>query len=78
MLTGLARDEATDLLKRADGHVKAAIVMHKRNVALDEARHRLFVGCRQPAKLLVIDTTSGKQTASLEIGADTDDITSKR
>ena len=41
MLTGLARDEATDLLKRADGHVKAAIVMHKRNVALEEARRML-------------------------------------
>jgi N-acetylmuramic acid 6-phosphate etherase len=41
MLTGLNRDDATELLKRADGHVKAAIVMHKRNVALDEAGRML-------------------------------------
>jgi N-acetylmuramic acid 6-phosphate etherase len=31
-LTGLDRDAATALLKRADGHVKAAIVMHHKNV----------------------------------------------
>jgi N-acetylmuramic acid 6-phosphate etherase len=37
MLTGLERDEAMELLKRADGHVKAAIVMHKRNVTNVEA-----------------------------------------
>jgi N-acetylmuramic acid 6-phosphate etherase len=41
MLTGMERDAAMDLLKRADGHVKAAIVMHKRNVMLEEARDRL-------------------------------------
>jgi N-acetylmuramic acid 6-phosphate etherase len=41
MLTGLERDDAMELLKRADGHVKAAIVMHKRKVSLDEARARL-------------------------------------
>jgi N-acetylmuramic acid 6-phosphate etherase len=37
-LTGMQRADAIDLLKRADGHVKAAIVMHKRNVDLSEAR----------------------------------------
>jgi DNA-binding beta-propeller fold protein YncE len=34
-------------------------------IALDEAQHRLFVGCRKPAKLLVLDTNSGKTVASL-------------
>src|SRR5207302_1259656 len=33
-LTGLDREGALDLLKRADGHVKAAIVMHRREVDL--------------------------------------------
>jgi len=51
-------------------------------MALDEANHRLFVGCRQPAKLLVLDTESGKTIASLDIVGDTDDLwydaTSKR
>lgn len=43
-------------------------------MALDETHHRLFIGCRAPARLLVIDTETGKQTASLEIVGDTDDL----
>ncbi len=43
-------------------------------MALDEAHHRLLIGCRAPARLLVIDTESGKQTASLETTGDTDDL----
>ena len=40
-LTGLDRDGALELLKRADGHVKAAIVMHRRSVALQDAQNLL-------------------------------------
>jgi hypothetical protein len=43
-------------------------------MALDEAHHRLFTGCRSPARLLVFDITSGKSVASLEIVGDTDDL----
>jgi DNA-binding beta-propeller fold protein YncE len=43
-------------------------------MALDEANHRLFVGCRRPAKVLVFDTTSGRETAAFEIVGDTDDL----
>jgi DNA-binding beta-propeller fold protein YncE len=43
-------------------------------MALDEASHRLFIGCRQPAKLLVIDTESGKPVASLDCCGDSDDV----
>jgi hypothetical protein len=43
-------------------------------MALDEAGHRLFVGCRRPAKLLVYDTRTGKSIASAEIVGDTDDL----
>jgi DNA-binding beta-propeller fold protein YncE len=43
-------------------------------MALDEAHHRLFTGCRTPARLLVFDTASGKTVASPEIVADTDDL----
>jgi DNA-binding beta-propeller fold protein YncE len=43
-------------------------------MSLDEAEHRLFVGCRQPAKVLVYDTTSGKEVGSFEIVGDTDDL----
>lgn len=43
-------------------------------MALDEANHRLFVGCRRPAKALVYDTASGKVIASFDIVGDTDDL----
>lgn len=43
-------------------------------MALDEANHRVFVGCRRPAKALVFDTNSGKQTAAFDIVGDTDDL----
>jgi DNA-binding beta-propeller fold protein YncE len=43
-------------------------------MALDEANHRLFVGCRRPAKALVYDTTTGKEVASFDIVGDTDDL----
>jgi len=37
-------------------------------MALDEAHHRLFVGCWTPPLLLVFDTETGKEVASLEFG----------
>jgi len=43
-------------------------------MALDEAGHRLFIGCRRPAKVLVYDSSSGKQAGSFDIVGDTDDI----
>ena len=43
-------------------------------MALDEAHHRLFVGTRNPAKLVVFDTESGKQITALDISGDTDDV----
>lgn len=43
-------------------------------MALDEANHRLFVGCRHPAKVLVFDTATGQEVAAAEIVGDTDDL----
>jgi DNA-binding beta-propeller fold protein YncE len=43
-------------------------------MALDEEHHRLFVAARRPARLLVLDTDSGKVVASLPGAADTDDM----
>jgi len=43
-------------------------------MALDEASHRIFVGCRQPAKLLALDMDSGKVVAQLTCPGDTDDL----
>jgi DNA-binding beta-propeller fold protein YncE len=43
-------------------------------MALDEANHRLFVGCRLPSRLVVLNTDSGDVVAKIEISGDSDDI----
>jgi YVTN family beta-propeller protein len=43
-------------------------------MSLDETNHRLFVGCRNEPKLLIIDTQTGKTISSLSIDGDIDDI----
>jgi hypothetical protein len=43
-------------------------------MALDEADHRLFVVTRLPARLLVVDTGSGKIMQTLSAVGDCDDI----
>jgi DNA-binding beta-propeller fold protein YncE len=43
-------------------------------MALDDTHKRLFVGCRLPAKLVVLDTTSGRIVAGLSTIGDADDI----
>ncbi len=43
-------------------------------LALDEEHHRLFVGCRAPAKLMVMDAESGHLIATLDAVGDVDDI----
>lgn len=43
-------------------------------MALDESNHRLFVGCRMPSRLLVLNADSGNIVAKLEIPSDCDDI----
>jgi hypothetical protein len=43
-------------------------------MALDEADHRLFVGCRNPPRLVAFDTESGKRVADIGISGDIDDL----
>ncbi len=43
-------------------------------MALDEAEGRLFVGCRNPARLVVFDTNSGERVADIAISGDIDDL----
>jgi hypothetical protein len=43
-------------------------------MTLDESNHRLFVGTRDPPKLIVFDTNSGKAVSVLDIANDADDI----
>jgi YVTN family beta-propeller protein len=43
-------------------------------MALDEANHRLFVGCRLPSRLVVLNTDSGDVVAKIDISSDPDDV----
>ncbi len=43
-------------------------------MALDEAGHRLFVGCRRPAAVLVYDTQTGRRVAAVPVNGDVDDL----
>ncbi len=43
-------------------------------MALDEEHHRLFVAARRPARLLILETDSGKVIGSLPGASDTDDM----
>ena len=63
------REKRTEVARWSTGATLANYPM-----ALDAAGRRLFVGMRMPATLLVMDTDSGKVTARLSVGGDTDDI----
>jgi DNA-binding beta-propeller fold protein YncE len=43
-------------------------------MALDEEDKRLFVGCRVPARLVVLNTDSGQVVAKIPVVGDTDDV----
>jgi len=43
-------------------------------MALDEPGHRVFVGCRSPARLVVLDSATGSSIAEVPISGDTDDL----
>jgi DNA-binding beta-propeller fold protein YncE len=43
-------------------------------MALDEANHRLFIGCRLPSRLVVLNTDSGDIVTKIEISGDSDDL----
>jgi len=43
-------------------------------LALDEDNRRVFVGCRQPAAIVVLDAESGKEITSVAIPQDVDDL----
>jgi hypothetical protein len=45
---------------------------HPVGMAIDRKTHRLFIGCRNPQKLIVMSTDDGKVLADLPIGAGVD------
>ena len=43
-------------------------------MALDETNHRLFVGCRLPSRMVVLNTDSGDVVSKIEISGDADEL----
>jgi DNA-binding beta-propeller fold protein YncE len=43
-------------------------------MSLDESNHRLFIACRVPSKLIVLDTGSGELVAKVDLSGDPDDL----
>jgi DNA-binding beta-propeller fold protein YncE len=43
-------------------------------VALDEANHRVYIGCRKEPMVVALDTETGKETGGVPIPADVDDL----
>jgi hypothetical protein len=65
------------VVDRMQGRVVASWQLPARGnlaMALDETHHRLFIAGRDPAKLFVVDTQTGRITASLDCVRDAEDI----
>jgi hypothetical protein len=43
-------------------------------MAVDEPNHRLFIGCREPARLAILDSGNGRIVTALGVSGDTDDL----
>ena len=43
-------------------------------MAMDQGHHRLFVGCRSPARLIIFDTANGHLVIDVALSGDTDDL----
>jgi len=63
-----------DLKKREQVKTWPTGVQSNVALALDEGHHRLFDGVRDPAKLIVFDTESGKQVSQVEGVSGIDDL----
>jgi WD40 repeat protein len=66
-----------EVIDRRQGRVVETWQVNARKnypMTLDEAHHRLFVGTRDPAKLFVLDTETGKTVVSMDSVGDADDI----
>jgi DNA-binding beta-propeller fold protein YncE len=63
------RDEGKVVAKWNTGAASANFPM-----AFDETHHRLFIGCRSPAQLVVLDSDSGAVLTNVPIASDPDDV----
>src|SRR5437868_6742064 len=53
---------------------KADLAFGNFPMGLDEANHRLLIGCRIPSKLVVLNTDSGDVVAKIDISGDPDEV----
>src|SRR5690606_21769305 len=66
--------------RSADGTLSAAATWTLKDIkgnyglALDPASGHLFAACRNPAKLAVIDSSTGEQVAALDLAEEADDL----
>jgi DNA-binding beta-propeller fold protein YncE len=74
--------EDKDLVAVVDLHTRKVLARwpvapggHPVGMAIDAKAHRLFVGCRNPQKMIVMSTDDGKVEAALPIGAGVDATT---
>src|SRR5665213_1820685 len=77
IFVNVPRDSSIAVIDRAQQKVVAKWRLteaHSNFPMALEVNHRLFIGCRSPARLLALDTTSGKTVAQIEISGDTDDV----
>lgn len=68
--------EDKDVVAEVDLHSRKVVARwpvapggHPVGLAIDPASHRLFIGCRNPQKLVVMNTENGAVEASLPIGS---------
>jgi DNA-binding beta-propeller fold protein YncE len=71
--------EDKDLVAVVDLHTRKVVAKwpvapggHPVGMAIDAKAHRLFIGCRNPQKMIVMSTDDGKVEAALPIGAGVD------
>jgi DNA-binding beta-propeller fold protein YncE len=55
-------------------HYKVEMASGQHPLALDEANHRLFLGCRKKPMVVVMDSETGKEITGVEIPGDIDDM----
>src|SRR5439155_5262691 len=60
--------------KKAIADYKLTLAEKNYPMALDEANHRLFIGCRSKPMIVVLDTETGKEVTSVPIPGDIDDV----
>jgi DNA-binding beta-propeller fold protein YncE len=65
----IARDK-----REVTGRWKTDLAFGNFPMALDETNHGLFVGCRIPSKLVVLNSDSGETVAKIDISGDPDDV----